>query len=113
MSDATRNDARVRAAQNRWYLYNSIGDPAFGRSPHVRAVIEEVCDEILNGDGGPKRTMRNVFLDATDVRDAPTPRPSSESAAYDGLDWRLENEVDDEEFQRLIDGGAVVPISSP
>ncbi len=112
MSEATLSDPNVRAAQNRWYLYFD-SDPMHGPAGCVRAVIEEICDEIFSGDGGPTRQRRNVYLDAGTVRDMPTPRRSEERAAYDGLDWRIENEMDDDEFLGLIDSGTIIPISSP
>lgn len=112
MSDATLSDPHVRAAQNRWYLYFD-GGPAHGPDGLVRAVIEEVGDEILNGDDGPKRTLRRVFLNAMDVRDNRQPSMIGESASYDGLDNRIETWTSDEEFQRLIAEGTVVPIPTP
>lgn len=111
MSQETFSDPQVRATQNRWYLYFSR-DPRYGDCGRVRAVIEEVCDEILNGDGGPKRHYRNVYLDAVDVRDSPTPPIAADIAIYDGLDCALE-EMSDDEFQQLIDKRTIVPISAP
>jgi hypothetical protein len=111
MSQETLSNPQVRAKQNRWYLYFSR-DPRYGECGRVRAVIEEACDEILNGDGGPKRHYRNVYLDALDVRDSPTPPIAADIAIYDGLDQAIEAEMSDEEFHRLIAEGIVVPISS-
>lgn len=111
MSEATLTDPQVRAAQNRWYLYFDT-DPMHGRSGCIRAVVEEVCDEIFSGDGGPTRQRRKVYLNAETVRDAPTSRASSLGAAYDSLDWRIENEMGNKEFRRLIDQGTIIPISN-
>jgi|SRR5665213_3234566 len=110
MSDATLSDPQARAAQNRWYLYFSR-DPMHGQHGHVRAVIEEVCDEIWSGDGGPTRARRTVFLDAVTLRDTPRPAITTEYAAFDGLDWTVENEMSDEEFRALIADGTIIPIS--
>lgn len=112
MSEATWNDPRVRAAENRWYIYFST-DPMYGPKGHVRAVIEEVWDEILNGDGGPKRHARNVYLEVSDVATMPAKRNDEDEAAYDGLDKRIENEMDDAAFQALIDDGTIIPITGP
>lgn len=109
MSEATLNTPRVRAAENRWYIYFDA-NPRYGPKGHVRAVIEEVRDEILNGDGGPKRHLRHVYLEAHDV--ATTPAGGIDTAAYDGLDWDIENEMDDSDFQQLIDNGTVIPITA-
>jgi hypothetical protein len=112
MSDATLSDPRVRAAQNHWYLYFSR-DPAYGPDGHVRAVIEESCDEIWSGDDGPTRARRRVYLDVVSLRDFPRPTIQSELAAHDGLDWAIENEMSDEQFQELVDNGTIIPISVP
>jgi hypothetical protein len=112
VSDATLSNPQVRATQNKWYLYFSRA-PYHGPDGHVRAVIEEVCDEILNGDGGPKRTLRRVYLDAEEVRDTLPPEAWIGCAAHDGLDQTIESEMSDERFQELINDGTVIPISVP
>jgi hypothetical protein len=112
MSEATLNDPRVRAAESRWYIYFDA-NPRYGPKGHVRAVIEEVCDEILNGDGGPKRHYRNVYLEAHDVATTPAKQAGGmDMGAYDGLDWDIENEMDDSDFQQLINNGTVIPITA-
>jgi hypothetical protein len=110
VTETTLNDPQVRATKNRWYLYFSR-DPMYGDDGRVRAVIEEVGDEMLNGDGGPKRHRRTVYLEAGDVAAMPAKLNDEESAAYDGLDKRIENELDDAAFQRLIDDGTIIPIT--
>ena len=112
MSEATWHDPHVRARENRWYIYFSR-DPRYGQKGHVRAVIEEVWDEVLNGDGGPKRHARNVYVEGSDVATTRLPERNDEDwATYDGLDWDIENGMDDDAFQRLIAEGTVVPIRS-
>jgi hypothetical protein len=112
VSAATLSDPQVRATQNKWYLYFTRETP-YGPDGHVRAVIEEVCDEILDDDGGPKRTMRRVYLEASDVRDSPRPEAWVGCASHDALDMRIECEMSDDEFRELVDNGTIIPISVP
>lgn len=66
---------------------------------------------VLNGDGGPRRHPRRIYLEAESVRDLPRPDPGG-TAAYDGLDWEVEMELSDEAFEQLIADGTVIPIGT-
>jgi hypothetical protein len=109
MCQSLSSDVQARAAQSRWYLYFSR-DRRYGPEGYVRAVIEEEPGEVLNGDDGPERHRRRVFLSAVDVRDNTPPPIASESGIYDGLDQTIEIGMDDESFQTLIIDGVVIPI---
>lgn len=104
MSDETLSDPQARITQNRWYLYHTSDTSLYGPDGFVRAVIEEVCDEIVEGDGGLKHTCRRAFVSAVDMRDT---NPDQ----WDGLDESLE-EMSDDEFQALVDMGTLIPISA-
>lgn len=105
MSDATLSDPRTRIAQNRWYLYHSSDVSLYGPDGFVRAVIEEVCDETVEGDGGLKHTCRRAFVSAVDMRD-------TNPGQWDRLGETIE-EMSDDEFQALVDQGTILVISAP
>ena len=105
MSDVAVSDPRVRVAQNRWYLYRSSDSSLYGPDGFVRAVIEEACDEVVEGDGGLKHAVRRVFLSAVEIRDT---NPNQ----WDYLDEALEA-MSDKEFQALVETRTVIAIPTP
>jgi hypothetical protein len=75
-------------------------------------VIEEFTGDvhILNGDGGPRRHRRHIYLQAESMRDGPALQIGI--ATDDGLDWEIEMELSDAAFERLIADGTVTPINN-
>ncbi len=104
MCNATSNEPLARATRNKWYLYHSADASRYGSDGFVRAVIEVVQDEVVQGDGGLKHTPRRAFLSAVEMRD-------TNADQWDKLDETLEA-MSDDEFQTLIDREIAIPIFS-
>jgi len=105
MSDATLSEPHTRITQNRWYLYHSRDTALYGPGGFVRAVIEEVCDETVEGDGGTIHVCRRAFVSAVDLRD-------TNADQWDKLDEALEA-MSDQQFSVLVDQGTIIPFVPP
>jgi hypothetical protein len=101
VSDTVTSDPRVRVTQSNWYLYHSGDSSLYGPDGFVRAVIEEVCDEVVEGDGGLKHARRRVFVSATEIRD-------TNRDQWDQVDEALEA-MSNADFHALVDQGTLIP----